>query len=91
MTYFWRASFGTWVLRPAKFGQDWVLVWYDRGGSAVRAAHYPSLQQAVEAVYQKKTGVREWDAAIGMAERLHSLEAWDRAEQFPQPSESPLQ
>src|SRR5262245_15682502 len=58
MIHIWRASFGTWVIRPAAMGYGFVLVWYDSNNRPSYSAHFTEAQQAVDATYRKRTGLR---------------------------------
>jgi hypothetical protein len=82
MTYVWRAGFGTWVIRPALVGQNWVLVWFDQNKRPIQARHYADPQLAVDAVVQKKTGVSSWDSTIGMSYGKSALDSWEAVSEF---------
>jgi hypothetical protein len=83
MTYVWRASLGTWVIRPGITGRNWALVWFDRNQTQMQASHFPDPQSAVDAVVQKKTDVPLWDTAIGMSHGKEKLSSWEMVNQFP--------
>jgi hypothetical protein len=83
MTYVWRASLGTWVIRPGIVGDKWALVWFDQNQRQLQARHFPDPQSAVDAVVQKNTGVPHWDSAIGMSYGKEKLASWETANQFP--------
>src|SRR5690349_5807321 len=81
--YIWEASFGTWVIKKSMLHGEWTLVWHDANRQPIKASHYPDPQSAVDAVVQKRSGVSEWDNAVGMSRGKSSLAGWEVVEHFP--------